>query len=193
MKIIRFIDTDPHVVSDVDFHPDSALLLPGRPMFYPNFGGQWVAVPYMAVHVNRLGKSVGLKFASRYYDAVSVGLRFAPADSGAILPGVLSGMDSTLTHGEWIPAEQWRSLLPLACRCVNGGDEELWAMELEISGDLTDVIDCAIVRVSELTTLRMGDVLLLPVPGTDGVALSPRTRITATGADGREILSVKVV
>lgn len=193
MKIIRFFDSDPHSVSDVDFHPDSALLLPGRPMFYPDFGGQWIAMPYMAVHVNRLGKSIGMKFASRYYDSVSVGLRFAPADPEAISPGGLSGMDATVTHGEWIPLAQWQSLQPVKCMGVNSSGNELWTIELEMAGEVAKVIDSAIVHVSELTTLRMGDILLLPLTGTHDMELSPRTRVAATGVDGKEILNVKVV
>ena len=65
-------------MSDVDFHPDSALLLPGRPMFYPDFTGDWQAQLYMAVHINRLGKSVSTKFAPRYYDGASVAVRVEP-------------------------------------------------------------------------------------------------------------------
>ncbi len=59
MKIIRFITLPPS--HTLDFHPDSALLLPGRPMFYPDFGGEWVAFPMLAVRLNRLGKSVDRK------------------------------------------------------------------------------------------------------------------------------------
>lgn len=58
---------------------------------------------------------------------------------------------------------------------------------------MTDEVDRAIVRVSELTTLRMGDVLLLPVAGMEALKLSPRSRIIATATDGREMLNVKVV
>ncbi|MCM1051807.1 MAG: hypothetical protein NC349_07580 [Paenibacillus sp.] len=193
MKIIRFIDTDPQAVSDVDFHPDSALLLPGRPMFYPDFGGEWTAMPYMAVHVNRLGKSVGVKFASRYYDSMTLGLRFAPVSPDAIPPGFLSGMDSTITHGEWMLVEEWRALRSVESRIESAGGDDMPAVRLEIPSSVTDEVDRAIVRVSELTTLRMGDVLLLPVAGMEYLKLSPRSRIIATAADGREILNIKVV
>ena len=67
MKIIRLTGSEP--LSDIDFHPDSALLLPGRPLFYPDFGGDWHACLFLAIRINRLGKSVSEKFAPRYYDS----------------------------------------------------------------------------------------------------------------------------
>ena len=43
MKIIPFSSLGP--VPEADFMPDSALLLPGRPMFYPEEGEGWVLQP----------------------------------------------------------------------------------------------------------------------------------------------------
>lgn len=180
MKIIRIMGQDAR--PDIDFHPDSALLLPGRPLFYPDFGGDWMARVYLAVHINRLGKSVSEKFAPRYYDSLSLGLTFEPAVPGCLAPGELSGLDSSITHGEWFAPDLLDSMQPMAV-----GQEELAGM---IMPSLEE-INRAVSRISVYTTLRMGDMVLLPL-GVSPLPISPRTRLCITGAD-TEIINLKIV
>lgn len=184
MKIIRITDISPRQTpSDVEFHPDSALLLPGRPMFYPDFGGEWQARLYIAVHINRLGKSVSVKFAPRYYDGVAIAIRIEPIADGAIAPGVLSGMDSSITHGEWIGVDELTAMHRLVI------DGKIAEVEMPDA----DTLNRAVSRVSEHTTLRMGDMILLPLDVAPSVLL-PRTyfAIDADGA-GRRLMEVKIV
>lgn len=185
MKIIRVTDISPRLTpaSDVEFHPDSALLLPGRPMFYPDFGGDWQARLYMAVHINRLGKSVSEKFAPRYYDGASMAIRIEPVVSGAIAPGVLSGMDSSITHGEWVTVDELSGMHRLM---INGKVSEVVMPD-------ADIINRMVSQVSVYTTLRMGDIILLPLD-VEPLALSPRTYFTID-ADGMKLrlMEVKIV
>lgn len=181
MKIIRVISSSP--AFNVDFHPDSAMLLPGRPVFYPDFGKDWMAVPYVAVRVNRLGKSISEKFASRYYDALSVAVRIVPSGGCDIPEGVLSGMDCSINFGEWICPQEFFGLgsvmigdVPVGCHDVT-----------------KDVIDSIVSEASRLTSLRMGDVLMIPVVPECGIAISPRMRVVALCDSSRELLNIKVV
>ena len=93
MKIIRLVSLSSS--PDIDIHPDSALILPGRPLFMPEWGEGWVASLHPSVRIGRLGKNIARKFASRYYDGVSLSLRVTLRESAG-LEGVLSGMDSSL-------------------------------------------------------------------------------------------------
>ena len=183
MKIIRITDRLPRQMSDVDFHPDSALLLPGRPMFYPDFAGDWQAQLYMAVHINRLGKSVSAKFAPRYYDGASVAVRVEPVAADSIPSGRLSGLDSSITHGEWIPAGELSAMKRLV---IDGN---------EVVVDMPDAetVNRAVAWISEMTMLRMGDIIMLPL-GMAPVALAPHTYLTIDicGTD-RRLMEVKVV
>lgn len=182
MKIIRLTGSEP--LSDIDFHPDSALLLPGRPLFYPDFGGDWHARLFLAIRINRLGKSVSEKFASRYYDSFSLALHFIPVDPSAMLPGVLSGLDSSITHGAWLPVTQLAGNITVTTDC-----------QPPCSSDFTlpseTEVNRAIARVSTYTTLRMGDILLMPLP-LSPLPLSPRTHVALSAAD-TEIISLKIV
>lgn len=182
MKIIRLSGLGPSY--DIDFHPDSALLLPGRPLFYPDFAGDWHACLFLAVRINRLGKSVSEKFAPRYYDSFSLGLHFTPVDSSAMLPGVLSGLDSSITHGTWVPVTQLSGHITVT---ADGQPPFTPGFTLPSEAE----VNRAIARISTYTTLRMGDILLLPLP-MEPVALSPRTHLILSVA-GSEIIDLKIV
>ncbi|MDE6370320.1 MAG: hypothetical protein K2K92_02385 [Duncaniella sp.] len=163
MKIIRVVG------DDLDFHPDSSLITGSNPFFFPDFGGEWVGDLYMAVHINRLGKSISAKFAPRYYDGIALALHFRPADIEAIRPGTLSGIDSTFAIGTWTaPAEA-----PGLSATADDGT----TISLDILP--AEKLNEAIARVSQYTTLRMGDIILIPYPGARPFAVGPHSRITA--------------
>lgn len=178
MKIIRVISLNPSL--EVDFHPDSAMILPGRPLFLPDFGGPWRGRVHMAVRICRLGKNIGVKFASRYYDAVALALRVVECVEGEFA-GVLSGMDSTLVHGEWLDSSIANGPIRIACGDVEESVAPVGAMIAE-----------AINKVSVYTTLKMGDIILLPVPHDMLVPLSERSRL-ALAIDGTPDLELKIV
>ena len=54
--------------------PDSALLKDSKPFFIPDFSQQVDYETELVVRINRLGKNIAPRFASRYYDAVTVGI-----------------------------------------------------------------------------------------------------------------------
>ena len=101
MKIIRVIALDP--VLRLEFHPDSALVLQGRPLFMPEEGEGWQAQICLAVKISRLGKNISEKFAPRYYDGISFAMRLT-LPSAPELASVIAGMDSGIVHGQWIAA-----------------------------------------------------------------------------------------
>lgn len=182
MKIIRVITSGQGF--DVDFHPDSSILLTGRPMFYPDFSEGWRVLPHVAVHVSRLGKGMGLKFASRYYDSLALAVRLVPGDGCAVPHGLLSGMDCSITCGEWLVPQEFLSL----------GEIRLGDVPVDASPVTADLIDMAVCEAGRLTTLRMGDLILIPVSPETGVEISPRMRLTAWSGEGsRELFNVKVV
>lgn len=177
MKIIRFITLPPS--HTFDFHPDSALLLPGRPLFYPDFGGEWMAHPMLAVRLCRLGKHVDIKFASRYYDALSPAFMIRPCDRAGFAEGELSGMDCSITHGDWLTPAELIDKMVLTC--------EDRSIPVHYS---SEDIERAVSAASRLTTIKMGDILLLPLG--DPLPLRTRSRFIVTLED-REVMNVKVV
>ena len=55
---------------------DSALLKDGKPFFVPDFMGRIDYEAELVVRICRLGKTIPVQFAHRYYDAVTVGIDF---------------------------------------------------------------------------------------------------------------------
>lgn len=130
----------------VDIIVDSAIVLPGRPLFLPDCAPGFKGVICLAFRVSRLGKNVDPKFASRYYDAVTLALRLVPegwdTDTGA-----LSGLfDNALAIGQW---------LPLADEYVMGQRDE----SVAISATSLEV-DRALATVSTYATIKQGDIIL---------------------------------
>lgn len=180
MKIIRYVTLSPSC--SFDFHPDSALLLPGRPMFYPDFGGSWIAEPMLAVRLNRLGKSIAPQFAGRYYDALALAIRIRPLELDPASEGEFSGMDCSITHGDWLAPHEF-----LGIGTATFGDISV------AFPDKAGLIDAAVSRASRHTTVKMGDIVLLPLKGTSDIPLTPRSRLIATTPTSHPLLNVKVV
>ena len=178
MKIIRIINPDSPLMLDI--HPDSAMLLPGRPLFLPDWGDGWSVCGHLAVRIGRLGKNVAVKFASRYYDAVTVALRVTVPGCDEAMQGVLSGMDGTIAHGEWL--EPSVAAAPVE---ILVGDVSL------ILPPQAEAIAEAVHQVSRYMTLKMGDVIFLPL-STEPVVLTAGKHL-AVDLDGRQVMDLKIV
>ncbi len=160
MKIIGITEIDGQQAMYIK--PDSALLVGGKPFFIPHFSEEIVAHTCLVVRVNRLGRCIEERFASRYYDKVAIGLNLQAANLISTPPYSLdsfvraTGFDNSLVVGDWLERdgiEQW---------IIGTGSREM------IYG-LTDTvcsIDTAISRVSWYITVRMGDMVAIDFRGT---------------------------
>ncbi|MDE6416839.1 MAG: fumarylacetoacetate hydrolase family protein [Duncaniella sp.] len=161
--------------------PDSALVLPGRPVFVPDLGEGWQGQPVIALRVGRLGRDIAPAFASRYVNAVTVALWLRLADIPADLSaGLLCGMDSSLAPGAWIPVAD-----------LGDAPVHVTTPAADIEVDIEAEIISAVAAVSRYMTLKMGDIILASGAG-GAVDLVAGTRVTAS-IDSREVLSVKIL
>lgn len=133
---------------------DSAIVIPGRPVFLPDFASEWKARIFPAFRMSRLGKGVGEKFAHRYYESVTLALKFEPKDAESTLamsgsPMGLSGLfDSALMLGTWEPVSAD------GCYSIGSG-------ELKVEADATAMgIDSAVAIVSSYATIKIGDIIM---------------------------------
>lgn len=161
MKIIAFnrlAGTPVESFGGIDIIPDSAMILPGKPLFVPDFGAdRWIGKISLAFRINRLGKNISEKFAPRYYDSVSAALRFFPegSENDMTRRGLLSGCDGTFVHGEWVPLPP--AGMPVT---ISGPVPEATLSAADIS------IDSVIAAASRYMTLKTGDIILAAVlPG----------------------------
>lgn len=151
--------------------PDSAILRDGKPFFLPDFSQEMHYETEVVVHICRLGKHIAPRFASRYYDAVTVGIDFTARDLQRRFrelghPWELSkGFDNSAAIGEFVPLSN------------AGGDVQNLNFRLDIDGqtvqqgctaDMLFRVDEIIAYVSRFMTLKMGDLLFTGTPAGVG-------------------------
>ena len=154
---------------------DSALLKNGKPFFVPDWAEQVDYEAEVVVRICRLGKSIPVRFAHRYYDAVTVGIDFTARDwqQRARQKGlpwtICKGFDGSAVIGDWMGITD--SLL----------DVQDLHLRLDIDGktvqeghtaDMLYTVDELIAYISRFFTLRTGDLLFTGTPvGVGPVAI----------------------
>lgn len=146
--------------------PDSALLKNGKPFFVPDDLGRIEYEGELVVRICRLGKSVPVRFAHRYYDAFTVGVDFTARELQAELkknglPWELSkGFDNSAAIGEWIPKDKLPEVSKLRFKLdVNGQ-----TIQDGCGMDMFFNIDETISYISRWFTLKTGDLLFTGCP-----------------------------
>lgn len=140
----------------LDLIADSALVMPDKPIFLPDFTDKWSMVVYVAYRISRLGKGIAPKFASRYYDAVTVAVRLLPAHlldmlyRGYSPTGVGGVFDNCLALGKWLPLPADPST-PLAVIAQD--------IDYQLTPSMIDV-DNAVSLLSQISTLKTGDIVM---------------------------------
>lgn len=167
-------------MTDARFIPDSALLLNGRPMFYPDFADGWQLRPFTALHIHRLGKGVDARFASRYYDTCALAFLLEPG-AGAVPPGLVNALDGCIT--------MCRPMTPAEFAGVDSVDAA--GTEIRPAWDEATAA-AAIETISAYTQLKMGDIILLPHPAP-AIRVCPHSKFEVKTPDGETILSQKIV
>ena len=149
---------------------DSSLLKDRKPFFIPDELGTIEYEAEIVVRVCRLGKSISERFASRYYDAVTVGIDFTARDllrklSQQGLPWDMSkSFDGAAALGEWISKDKFLDIQRLRFHLdVNGETKQEGC-----TSDMIYKVDEIISYVSRFFTLKTGDLIYTgcPVSGT---------------------------
>lgn len=145
---------------------DSSLLKDGKPFFLPDFDDDFRIYPSLVVRICRLGKNISSRFASRYYDAFTIGLNVRAEKTLRRL--VSEGLpwaeavsfDSSAILGDFISAES------------TGQDNIKFSIEInghilcQWSADELNVgIDRIIEEISSRFTLKIGDLIYIGFTG----------------------------
>lgn len=179
MALNRNIGTPINEIMSVDMIPDSAIIRDRKPFFVPDFSSNWIARPVIAFRIHRLGKNIAEKFASRYYDAFTLGVRMIPADllsrleSNGMATGLATAFDGAFIHGEWIPTSGTENL-PL--------DINIEGLNVTINRQETE-IDKTIELLSRFYTFKIGDIVipgLLPTERSVTINTSISGKINGT-------------
>ena len=144
---------------------DSSLLKDGKPFFVPDWSSQVDYEAEFVVRICRLGKSIPVRFAHRYYDAVTVGIDFTARDwqrearQKGLPWDICKGFDGAAVIGEWQPVSELMNFrLDVNGQTVQQGcsDEMLYGIDELIS------------YISQFYTLKTGDLLYTGTPAGVG-------------------------
>jgi len=145
---------------------DSSLLKDGKPFFPPDDLGRIDYEGELVVRICRLGKNIPVRFAHRYYDAVTVGVDFTARELQRRLRSegkpweLCKGFDGAATIGEWVGVEKLRDVQSLRFRLDVNGE----AVQEGCSADMLFKVDELIAYISRWFTLKTGDILYTGTP-----------------------------
>ncbi|MBO5974314.1 MAG: fumarylacetoacetate hydrolase family protein [Paludibacteraceae bacterium] len=150
--------------------PDSSLLKNGKPFFIPDFSEEIEYETELVLRINRLGKHIAPKFASRYYDAIGLGIDFTARDlqrrqKEAGLPWeICKAFDSSAAIGDFLPLSSFNDLNNISFRLDKNGT----TVQQGNSSQMIFNFDQIVSYVSRFFTLKIGDLIFTGTPAGVG-------------------------
>ena len=150
--------------------PDSALLRENNPFFIPDFSKQVEYEVELVVRINRLGKNISEKFASRYYEEVALGVDFTARDLqqrqralGAPWE-IAKAFDNSAVISDFIPLSTLANAEGISFSLSKNGVE----VQRGNTRDMLFSVNQIIAYVSRFFTLKIGDLIYTGTPAGVG-------------------------
>jgi len=157
--------------------PDSALVIRNRPFFYPDFSNEIHHEIEVVIKINRLGRSIEPKYASRYYSEIGLGVDFTARDLQAEckkngLPWeIAKGFDYSAPLSKFLPLESFPDVHNLNFHLDINGNRVQTGNTSEMIFSFEQIIS----YVSKFITLKTGDMIYTGTPaGVGPVKLGDR-------------------
>ena len=154
--------------------PKSALLQPHTPFYYPEFTNELHYECELVLRISKNGKYIQEKFASKYYDAVSVGIDFTARDIQKELKekGLpwekAKAWDNSAVVGKWIPLANIKNK-----KDINFGlTKNKETVQQGNSKDMIFDFDYIISYISNFFSVNIGDLVYTGTPkGVGGIVV----------------------
>ena len=150
--------------------PDSALLRENKPFFILDFSKQVEYEVELVVRINRLGKNISEKFASRYYEEVALGIDFTARDLqqrqralGAPWE-IAKAFDNSAVISDFIPLSTLANAEGISFSLSKNGVE----VQRGNTRDMLFSVNQIIAYVSQFFTLKIGDLIYTGTPAGVG-------------------------
>ena len=143
---------------------DSALLKDGKPFFIPDWSERIDYEAEVVVRICRLGKGIPMRFAHRYYDAMTVGIDFTARDmqQEARSKGnpwtICKGFDGSAAIGQWVDKAKLGASVDFHLD-INGQTVQKGNMQ-----EMLYSVDELIAYLSQFFTLKTGDMIFTGTP-----------------------------
>jgi len=150
--------------------PDTSILLKKQPFFIPDFSNDVHYEVEVLVKINKVGKHIDRKFASKYYDQVGLGIDFTARDVQQQLKqkGLpwekAKAFDGAAVVGEWLSRSEIKD--------INNTSFQLYKNDVVVQDGNTShmlwKVDEIIEYVSKYFTLKIGDIIFTGTPAGVG-------------------------
>jgi 2-keto-4-pentenoate hydratase/2-oxohepta-3-ene-1,7-dioic acid hydratase in catechol pathway len=154
--------------------PKTALLLPGKPLFYPEFTDDLHYECELVIRISKNGKHIQEKFAHKYYDAMSLGIDFTARDVQRSqqqkgLPWeIAKAFDGSAAVGAFVPLPENGDTGNITFRLDKNGE----TVQNGNTADLIFSIDKIIAYASQYFTFNIGDLLFTGTPAGVGPVIT---------------------
>jgi acylpyruvate hydrolase len=146
--------------------PDTAILKNNEPFYYPSFSKDIHHEVEILLKIDKEGKNIDEKFASKYYKEIGIGIDFTARDlqqkaKDKGLPwDIAKGFNGSAPISEFIPVEQIKDLHNLNFSLkVNGEYRQQGNTSLMLFS-----FDYIIAYLSKFFTLKKGDIIFTGTP-----------------------------
>jgi acylpyruvate hydrolase len=172
--------------------PDTALLPKRNPFYIPDFSKDVHHEAELVIRISKAGKNIAEKFASRYYDAVTVGIDFTARDlqqkqKDKGLPWEISkSFDHSAPLGEFVSLSSLPDKNKIEFHlAVNGKTVQQATSDMMIHS-----FEKIIAYASQYFTLRKGDFIFTGTP--KGVAAVKTGDKLEAFLEGKKVLTINV-
>ncbi len=149
------------------FKPDTCLLPQGNPFYYPEFSNEIHYEAEIVVRINKVGKTIGERFAKNYYSEIGFGLDLTARDIQRYeidnsLPWTLSK-----TFDYSCPISRFYNISEFGDNVQDLNFKLFQNGELVQSSNTSDMIfsiDHLISYISKYITLKVGDLIFTGTP-----------------------------
>jgi len=150
--------------------PDTSLLRPGMPFFYPAFSNDVHFECELIVKINRVGKNIAEKFAHKYYSEIGLGIDFTARDLQS---------ECKKNGHPWEIAKAFEGSAGISKEFIDKSELDLGNLSFSmmqndttvqsgLSSDMIFSIDALIAYVSTFMTLKKGDLIYTGTPAGVG-------------------------
>ncbi len=150
--------------------PDTALLRNNKPFYVPDFSQELHYETELIVKIDRIGKNIVSRFASRYYSEIGLGVDFTARDLQRRLKAegkpweISKAFDNSAVIGNFMPVEALGNVQDIRFRMDLNGT----TVQNGHSAEMIFAIDELIAYVSRFFTLKIGDILFTGTPAGVG-------------------------
>ena len=151
--------------------PDSAILPKKNPLYLPDFSNDFHYEVEVVVRISKIGKYIEPQFASRYYDAIGLGIDITARDvqtrlkaKGLPWEKAKAFHNSAVISESFIPISEIKDVNDIRFSLVKNGK----TVQNGITAEMLWKIDELIVYTSQYFMLKKGDLIFTGTPSGVG-------------------------